>query len=40
MDDKILENTLKDIIVNTFSQLITLVKRENSTYSGNQEFWV
>lgn len=35
-----LENTLKDIIVNTLSHHITLVKRGNSTYSDSQEFLV
>ena len=35
-----LENKLQDIIVETLSRHITLVKRNNSTYSDSQEFLV
>jgi hypothetical protein len=40
MGNNNLENILKDIIVNTLSHHITLVKRGNSTYSDSQEFLV
>ena len=35
-----LENKLQDVIVKTLSHHITLVKRNNSTYSDSQEFLV
>ena len=38
--DSTLENELKDIIVKTLDKHITLVKRENSTYTDSQEFLV